>query len=67
MRIEKLNDDITLYCGDCIKVMATMPDSELARAILVDELIRNAKLPGRLYLCNKRIPLKSIKSQLKLF
>jgi len=45
----------------------SLPDSELARAILADELIRNAKLPGRLYLCNKRIPLKSIKSQLKLF
>jgi len=33
MRIEKLNDDITLYCGDCLEVMRGMADKSVDTCI----------------------------------
>ncbi len=27
MKVEMLNDDITLYCGDCLEVMSGLPDN----------------------------------------
>lgn len=27
MKVEMLNDDITLYCGDCIEIMSGLPDN----------------------------------------